>query len=1151
MKAAETKTSSVASHQNGHVPFFGKGGDAFFSGKALQEQSAFFGSHRSAYGLSNGTAIQTKLTIGQPNDIYEKEADYMADKVVQRLSTNNTDVKNKTGNTVQTKPAAPISTIISSLPGTIQTKCATCEQEDKLQKKEDVEEKDLMDDRLQKKPIFESNAQPPDDDKKNIQRKCAECEKEEKVQKHDDPGSSQIAKPSIESRLSSSKGSGSPLPENTRKEFESSFGANFSEVRIHNNSAAVQMNKDLSAQAFTHGNDIYFNAGKYDTDSSTGKHLLAHELTHTVQQNGAMGPAQTKIQRWPDWVSDAAGWVGDTASDIAGDVVDGAQYVGGKIADGAQYVGDKVVEGAEWVGDQISAAAQWVIDRIRGAIRSGMNYLNEKWENIKQFGRTCFDDIKNGFGSLIHLITTPLSSFMSALSEMNADLLGGVWSLVKAGSSALWFGINSLVNGVLSIGKGIWNAVSGFISGIFDTIAGLFDNPAFDLLPEGIKEDIRSVFNSLRSLWNEVSSFWTDLLQRLTSTIEGILAAVRSFVDNIIDFSIGAVISMVRNLKEVYDYVTKFFADPRATIQPFLDQIANKLITEVPGQANNLGTQFSQENYPGGATPTAVNGSIQKKSDSSEDRSTATLDEVGEGILYYIAQSWAELDIKKMLWDTVVNMFWPPATIEAIFKQFSQLWNDDWATTVDSLYTPRNFFDDPIGCLHDVWSNFLILLDFPLALWRTLNNVVGLLMGYITIIVVLAEAIAGGVVGAAAGGVGAVPGFLAGAAAGLETMAAVGEFLMASFLAAESSTVIVILTRLFTANQTCEKRQEDILTSVASFIAMGVALTLQVLMALLAELVSIIADAIRGVPKEAPVPQPTPKPVPQPTPQPVPQPTPQPLPQPVPQPIPQPAPQPVAPGGGQVIPFPSKPAPVTPSVPGQIAAKFEDGVGQPEEDKKSSVELTNGSDSNEKSNSGAENIHLSSVPVPVSGILQTSRKDRINPEKCKEEECELPYKWTRNNPTVPGNEVLRYCEKKKNNFQKDGHHSWPKYLGGPQDQGQLLPVDHNVHMQEFHGNQGRIGPIPSIHTHIEIFLNNSKDYKNLLKGNSLTTRTTSTGNQLLIGAMRTGGGNDAVLRSRVKNQMMLYYGAYSVASKPQMPVSAYSVGLNNSENNIV
>lgn len=46
------------------------------------------------------------------------------------------------------------------------------------------------------------------------------------------------------------------------------------------------MNKELGAQAFTHGSDIYFNAWKYDPKSSSGKHLLAHELKHTVQQGG-------------------------------------------------------------------------------------------------------------------------------------------------------------------------------------------------------------------------------------------------------------------------------------------------------------------------------------------------------------------------------------------------------------------------------------------------------------------------------------------------------------------------------------------------------------------------------------------------------------------------------------------------------------------------------------------------------------------------------------------------------------------------------------------------------------------------------------------------------------------------------------------------
>ncbi|HNW89166.1 MAG TPA: DUF4157 domain-containing protein [Bacteroidales bacterium] len=90
----------------------------------------------------------------------------------------------------------------------------------------------------------------------------------------------------IESRINNPSNSGSPLPENSRTFMESSFGTDFSHVKIHTDSNAEQMNKELNAQAFTHGSDIYFNSGKFNPESSSGKHLLAHELTHVVQQQG-------------------------------------------------------------------------------------------------------------------------------------------------------------------------------------------------------------------------------------------------------------------------------------------------------------------------------------------------------------------------------------------------------------------------------------------------------------------------------------------------------------------------------------------------------------------------------------------------------------------------------------------------------------------------------------------------------------------------------------------------------------------------------------------------------------------------------------------------------------------------------------------------
>ncbi len=92
---------------------------------------------------------------------------------------------------------------------------------------------------------------------------------------------------SIESRLAASKGRGRPLPDKTRQFMESRFGSDFSQVRTHSDYEAVQMSQELNAQAFTHGRDIYFNEGKFDAGSSQGKSLLAHELTHVIQQGAS------------------------------------------------------------------------------------------------------------------------------------------------------------------------------------------------------------------------------------------------------------------------------------------------------------------------------------------------------------------------------------------------------------------------------------------------------------------------------------------------------------------------------------------------------------------------------------------------------------------------------------------------------------------------------------------------------------------------------------------------------------------------------------------------------------------------------------------------------------------------------------------------
>jgi len=99
---------------------------------------------------------------------------------------------------------------------------------------------------------------------------------------------------SVENRIESQRGAGQPLPEDTQEQMEGSFGADFSGVRVHTGGESNDLNRSLNARAFTTGQDLYFADNEYNPNSSGGQELIAHELTHVVQQGGA--PAQSKTQ---------------------------------------------------------------------------------------------------------------------------------------------------------------------------------------------------------------------------------------------------------------------------------------------------------------------------------------------------------------------------------------------------------------------------------------------------------------------------------------------------------------------------------------------------------------------------------------------------------------------------------------------------------------------------------------------------------------------------------------------------------------------------------------------------------------------------------------------------------------------------------------
>jgi hypothetical protein len=98
------------------------------------------------------------------------------------------------------------------------------------------------------------------------------------------------AGPDIETTIQHARVGGQSLPETLRARMERAFGADFSGVRIHADAQADNLNRSLQARAFTTGHDLYFKRGEYNPASHSGQELIAHELTHVIQQGGGQPP---------------------------------------------------------------------------------------------------------------------------------------------------------------------------------------------------------------------------------------------------------------------------------------------------------------------------------------------------------------------------------------------------------------------------------------------------------------------------------------------------------------------------------------------------------------------------------------------------------------------------------------------------------------------------------------------------------------------------------------------------------------------------------------------------------------------------------------------------------------------------------------------
>src|SRR5215213_498887 len=194
-----------------------------------------------------GRLVQAKLNISEPGDEHEREADRVADQVMRMPSL-------PVAETASVKPAAP----------QVQRKCGACAEEElKRKAHEEKEEQEEEEEPVPRKALA-SDANPTNPSK-------------------------------VESGINNISG-GQPLSASARAFFEPRFGYDFSGVRVHTDSWAAGSATSINAVAYTKGSDIVFGEGHYSPESSAGQKLLAHELTHVVQQASGAVQRQT-VQR--------------------------------------------------------------------------------------------------------------------------------------------------------------------------------------------------------------------------------------------------------------------------------------------------------------------------------------------------------------------------------------------------------------------------------------------------------------------------------------------------------------------------------------------------------------------------------------------------------------------------------------------------------------------------------------------------------------------------------------------------------------------------------------------------------------------------------------------------------------------------------------
>jgi hypothetical protein len=242
--------------------------------------------------------------------------------------------------------------------------------------------------------------------------------------------------PAISRQIQSAQGKGDPLHEPVRRRMEQGFGTDFSGVRVHTDQRADTLNRSLNARAFTTGQDLFFRQGAYNPTSQSGQRLLAHELTHTIQQGGAV---QRTFQLQRDLLiqrdDDEKGVVGNAVDlgDIGGAIVEIYETVNGD--ESASTIIKAITELAGGIADTTGGGGDLIEGTIKDFKEDPSLLTAEGLGNTSRIVGGATQTVAKGSG----LLSTLMGYGQSAMSWVSSWGYGSGYT-EKVGDACTWLG---------------------------------------------------------------------------------------------------------------------------------------------------------------------------------------------------------------------------------------------------------------------------------------------------------------------------------------------------------------------------------------------------------------------------------------------------------------------------------------------------------------------------------------------------------------------------------------------------------------------------------------------------------------------------------------------------------------------------------------